>query len=109
MFNLTSVGSHDIFILKLSQSTGTPITEVPYNTIDVNIYPNPTTGKINLELGDLKDVSIKVHSIDGQLIYSKENINESVHVFDIGEAAAGVYVVEVEAEEGKMHYKLVKN
>jgi hypothetical protein len=31
-----------------------------------------------------------------------------VYVFDIREAAAGVYVVEVEAEEGKMHYKLVK-
>jgi hypothetical protein len=107
--NLFTNGSYDIFILKLSQSTGTPITEVPYNTLDVNIFPNPTTGKINLELGHLKDVSIKVHSIDGQLIYSKENINEAVHVFDIKEAAAGVYVVEVEAEEGKMHYKLVKN
>jgi hypothetical protein len=75
---------------------------------NIIIYPNPTTGQINLELGDLKDVSIKVHSIDGQLIYSKENINEAVHVFDIREAAAGVYVVEVEAEEGKMHYKFVK-
>jgi hypothetical protein len=106
--NFTSIGATDIFILKLSQSTATPITKVPYNTLDINIYPNPTKGKINLELGELKGVSIKVHSIDGQLIYSKENINEAVHVFDIREAAAGVYVVEVEAEEGKMHYKLVK-
>ena len=54
-------------------------------------------------------LTLKVHSIDGQLIYSKDNINEAVHVFDIKEAAAGVYVLEVEAEEGKMHYKLIKN
>ncbi len=53
-------------------------------------------------------LSIKVHSIDGQLIYSKENINEAVHVFDIREAAAGEYIVEVEAQKSKMYYKLIK-
>jgi hypothetical protein len=88
------------------------VTSVPIHNIFLNsnfkVLPNPTTGKINLELGELKDVSIRVHSIDGQLIYSEENINESTFDFDIKDAASGLYIIEVEANEGKIHYKLIK-
>ena len=85
-----------------------PTNSIQEINLSINLYPNPTTGQIIVEMNELKDVSINVYRISGQLIYSKENINDTVHVFDIREAAAGEYIVEVEAQKSKMYYKLIK-
>ena len=76
-------------------------------TNQVSIYPNPNQGLVNIEFGNLKEVSIKVFNVSGQLIYHKEDINTSTHQFKLNEAP-GVYVLEVNAHGEKQQYKLMK-
>ena len=61
---------------------------------DVFIYPNPNKGLVNIDLGSLKNVRVKVYNTNGQLVYQQENINTTIHQFDLNENA-GVYLVEI--------------
>jgi hypothetical protein len=73
----------------------------------ISIFPNPNTGLINIDLGSLTYVSIKVLNVSGQLIYYKENINTPMYQFEL-DAAPGVYILELSAAGEKQQFKLVK-
>lgn len=110
-FYLTS-NSFDAFILKLS-STGVRIEEsILFN--NVSIFPNPIGSQagpyqelVNVELGNLKKVSISVFTISGRLIYHMGNINSSIHQIELNEAQ-GIYIIEVSSQTKKQQFKLVK-
>ena len=74
----------------------------------VSIYPNPNTGLINIDLGSLTDVSIKVLNVSGQLIYYKENINSPIYQFEL-DAAPGIYILELSAVGEKQQFKIIKS
>jgi hypothetical protein len=87
------------------------ITSVDEKEVDANhllIYPNPNTGLINIDLGSLTNVSIKVINLSGQLIYYKENIHTPIYQFEL-DAAPGIYIIELSAEGENQQFKLVKN
>jgi len=73
----------------------------------VSIYPNPTQDIVNINLGNLRDVSVKVFNVHNQLIYHKENINTPIYKFVLKEAP-GVYFIELNAAGEKQQYKLIK-
>ena len=75
---------------------------------NVRIYPNPNEGIINLELDDLKDVKIKVLNLQGKLIYNTENINSNNYQFELNEEA-GIYFLEIQSQNKKQHFKLIRN
>ena len=64
-------------------------------------------GPVLIDLGDLRQVSIKVFSVIARLIYFKENINTSIHQFKLN-GDPGVYFVEVSANGKREQFKLVK-
>ena len=87
------------------------ISSVDEKEVDANdllIYPNPNTGLININLGSLSNVSLKVLNVSGQLIYYKENINTPIYQFEL-DAAPGIYILELSAAGEKQQFKLVKN
>jgi len=114
-------GDQDLLITGYNESyptSGQPITKLYRNLeivgvdeIDlfnqVSISPNPNTGLVNIDLGSLKDVSIKVINLSGQLIYYKENINTPIYQFEL-DAASGIYILELSAGGEKQQFKLVK-
>lgn len=71
------------------------------------VYPNPNSGSVNVDLGDLKDVSILVINSSGQTIYKKEKINTELFQFDI-DAAAGSYIMIVSTKEETEYIKFLK-
>ena len=73
----------------------------------VSISPNPNKGLINIDLGSLSDVSIKVLNVSGQLIYNKENIHTPVFQFELS-AAPGIYILELSTKGEKQQFKLIK-
>lgn len=73
----------------------------------VSIFPNPNQGLVNIDLGNLTEVSVKVFNVNGQLIYHKENINTSIFQFEFNKAP-GIYFVEVNSQGEKQQYKLIK-
>ncbi len=73
---------------------------------NVSIFPNPSNGLVNIELGNIKDVTIKVLNSNGQLVYEKEDINTKSYQFELKEAV-GVYFIEVYSGVYKREFKLV--
>ena len=69
---------------------------------DINIFPNPTTGIVNIEAEGLNKVV--VYDVTGRIM--KSVANEST--IDISNLEAGVYFFSVETENGSAMKKLVK-
>jgi hypothetical protein len=73
----------------------------------VYIYPNPNDGKVSIYLGSLEDVTINIYDMTGRLIYSKDDIKTKVFRYILHEAP-GIYIIEVNVQDVKQRYKLVK-
>ncbi len=73
---------------------------------NVSVFPNPNQGWVNINLGNLKEVSIKVFNTSGNLLYSRENIIDSIHQFELNETP-GIYFIEISYQGEKHQYKLV--
>jgi len=75
---------------------------------DENIYvfPNPSTGLVNINLGDLKNSKLKVFNVLGELVYEEDNIISSTYQFNLDEEL-GIYFIEVFSGDKKYKYKLI--
>lgn len=75
---------------------------------DLNLFPNPTSRKVNLELGtNYKEIQVSVRNSEGKLTEQQEFENEQSISLDI-EGRAGIYFVEVIAEGKSAIIKIVK-
>ena len=72
----------------------------------ISIHPNPTTGLINVDLGNLTDVKIEVFTAMGQIVYKKENINTPDFQFELNEIP-GIYFIEISSQNKSRKYKLI--
>ena len=72
----------------------------------VTLSPNPTTGNLTLELGDINPVNLKVINQLGQVIYKKNNIPESSFSFNLN-APQGLYTIEVFSTGMKKQLKVI--
>jgi len=75
----------------------------------INIYPNPTTGLVLINLGDVTSIAtITIKNIIGQIV-SKETIyNKQTHEIEIT-GNAGVYFIEISIGSDVETFKLFKN
>jgi Secretion system C-terminal sorting domain/Putative Ig domain len=75
---------------------------------NVFVYPNPNDGVVNINLGDLKDVTVKVFNVRGKLVYSKKNTNTSLFQFNL-DVSSGTYFIELKVKDSTQRFKLLKN
>lgn len=73
---------------------------------EVAIYPNPSHGVINVDLANLKDVSIKVYNMYNLHVFEDENINTENYQFELP-PVAGIYFVDITSNGKSKSYKLV--
>jgi len=75
--------------------------------IELNIYPNPATEMLNIELGNNsgKKASIRVVDITGQLIYL-ENHTEDIVKLDLAKYKSGIYFITVTMDENSFVNKI---
>jgi len=71
------------------------------------IFPNPNRGLVNIEMGDLKEVSITVFNLGGQLIYHEEKVTGPTHQFEL-DAEQGFYILEISSQGEKQQFKLIR-
>lgn len=74
---------------------------------ETSIYPNPNKGYVNIELGNLDKIDIKVVDVNGKLIYQQAQATSSTVQFELN-APAGTYLVEISAEGMSKQYRIVK-
>jgi hypothetical protein len=64
---------------------------VDQNNLSVRIYPNPTTGFVNIENPEKKDISVSIYNLQGELISAKYY----QQILDLSFANPGIYIVKI--------------
>ncbi len=106
--DLETIGSEDIFIIKLAPYSSIGIEN--YGNQLVNsplIYPNPAQNSVTLELESLTNVSIKLYAINGDIVHSSGPINNPYYQFELNQES-GVYIVEIISDQANYSLKLIK-
>ncbi len=78
------------------------------DAIGVNIYPNPTTGKITVKAEKIE--RIEIMDIQGQKVRSQKTEDGSkMSEIDLSQQAKGIYIIKVTTEKGVAVEKIIKN
>jgi hypothetical protein len=73
----------------------------------VNIWPLVTRSNVNVDLGDLKAKSVSVMNVGGVCIFNATNVSERITI-DFTMQPAGLYIIVVQLNNGKVVKKIVK-
>lgn len=95
---LLSIRNNVRFILDATPQTS--ITEA--GSVNVNVYPNPTNGRLTVKANGLKHVDLL--NVTGKTLVSTNNAT-----LDLSNLPAGVYMLRVQTEEGTSMQKIIKN
>jgi len=82
--------------------------------INDNVYPNPVGNEANVkfELEDNSDVTIRIYSINGQLILvdKLENLSNGIHDyhFNTSDLKSGSYIININNNKGRTYNKFIK-
>jgi len=88
--------------------SGVGLTE-PYSDAFLSIYPNPVSGTLHIEsLQGFRQASIRLLSINGELLMEYANVSGSNLAMDVSQLATGLYFLEVLDERGKSIRKILK-
>ncbi len=73
-----------------------------------NIYPNPASNKITLDINHLNnsDSKINIYNVTGKLI-RVETLSQNQQQIDIGDLSNGIYIVEIKTKEWIEKQKLI--
>ena len=72
----------------------------------INIYPNPTTGKLYLENLPKESVLVEILDINGKTIYKTTKLIGKA--IDISSLTSGIYQIKLEGKEWLWNQKLIK-
>ena len=72
----------------------------------VKLYPNPTTGKVSLDLGSVGKALMKVYTPQGNIILEK-TLSENTYDLELP-GVAGLYLVEIITPDNRQIIKLVR-
>jgi len=73
---------------------------------NIIVYPNPTTGVVNIILPDTTKGELSVTNIDGQSVIEKK-INSNNIFIDLSHCAKGVYFINIKSDKQKFTKKIV--
>jgi hypothetical protein len=105
-----AIVSHDNYPAKVTieltviEDTGIPESTLP----NINIYPNPTTGELKIESGELRIEAIEIFDISGRTQKAECKNQKGKILMDISELPAGVYFLRIKTEQGEVVKKVMK-
>jgi len=71
----------------------------------LNIYPNPASELLNIELSGYDDFRVCVTDISGKILYEK--IATSAEIIDISSFAPGLYNITISTDENTTNHKII--
>jgi D-alanyl-D-alanine carboxypeptidase len=75
-------------------------------TLQINVYPNPSSEKLNIA-GILEEVNLIISDVNGKELFSKTTSNDVI--LDISNFNSGLYFISVQSESGSFVERFVKN
>jgi len=81
-----------------------------HNIADIQIFPNPTTGELRIDNGQLTIQSVDIYDVFGRKKSSNHLITTSSnHLIDISHLSAGIYFVRITTETEIVTKKIIKH
>ena len=74
---------------------------------NLQIYPNPTTGELKIESGELKITDIQVFDVVGKKLFSLSTINNTQATLNIKSLYNGMYFIKITTEDGRQWMKKI--
>ncbi len=86
------------------------IIEEVLSDFEIHIYPNPTKGKLKVELTGIDDKKARILllNIQGNTLINK-NISNKINTIDLTRFPAGIYILRVSLEQSTSEWKILKN
>ncbi|WP_157609255.1 T9SS type A sorting domain-containing protein [Psychroflexus torquis] len=102
-----NVNRFELGFENITLGTTTPQEELAF----LSLYPNPTTGLINIDLKEAGEAleNIKIFSTDGKLVKQINIINNSTEQIDVSDLSRGFYLVELQTANSIYVEKLILN
>jgi len=102
---LTGCIATDTIVVTFSPCIGVDV--ITQNVV-MDLFPNPTNGifTIIIKGADVKPFSISIINMQGQTVYSKNNIEHFSENIDISKNAKGIYFVVVSSDKGVTSQKV---
>ncbi len=104
----------DLIVLPAVYTTiGVGISEIQVSNNQLFIAPNPTYDQLNISyrLSENTDVSLKIFSANGQLVYSNETANQLAALYTVNLNAAsfsrGIYFISLKTNHQQITQKLI--
>jgi len=90
-------------------TAGAPLSIEETSALDFELYPNPATKNLHIELLSGKGLmnEVCIYSLQGQLINSFNTVKPSFEI-DLDDFEDGMYIVSVKNEDGKSNRKFLK-
>ena len=77
-------------------------------SFDIKVYPNPTTDNLTVRLEQsVAGMRYELYGANGQLL-QKESIGSDEQTIDMGDCAAGAYLLRVVGETATQSYRIIK-
>ena len=119
LVGLTGSTSYDVQVIAhcTNGQTSDPSATITFMTTGINdytldnsvtVYPNPTTGLIQIENGEWRMENVEVYDAYGKLLNTM-NVNDHTVNIDLSGYAKGTYFVRVTTERGVVTKRVVKN
>ena len=87
------------------------ITGIEHTEIELNLYPNPTLGQVNLTIADSRtqEYSLSLFDATGRLIMQNSQLN-GLNIISMESYAAGAYTLSVfKKEELVKSFRIIRN
>jgi Secretion system C-terminal sorting domain/Beta-propeller repeat len=101
---ITTLSSSSLYIQKLEKK---PVGLKENKPLEYNnIYPNPSSGRVNIVLNQLVDVSINIFDTKGDLIFHETQINDNSYSINLKQPP-GLYFIEIISNDKFLIQKLI--
>ncbi len=86
----------DTLVITMSSDTATGI---DFLTTEVNVYPNPASTQLNVEIDMSGDYTVSLTNINGQMVFTQANVMSNIQI-DISEFTKGLYFITIRDNDG---------
>ncbi len=93
-----------------SACTNILVTQItPFAATDYKIYPNPVNNMLNIDMGTItSSTNLSLISIDGKVVYQKNNIKDKRIIIDMSKVNKGIYFLRVKNDTIFKTFKIIR-
>jgi len=92
----------------LETSTPAGLNEFSEDELSLSVYPNPSTGQINIKIQENESVFVQITDISGHVKLSPKKLENGMLKLDVNDYLSGIYFVKITTRETSQVVRFVK-